>query len=293
MTGGLKKVLVLGASGLLGNAVYRVLSDSQQFKTIGTIRSNYYKTFFSPRLAANLACVTDLLDCNELEQLIQYIKPDIVINCLSIGRPAPSNPEVILSILSVIPQRLALLCTKVKARLIQISSDGVFSGKRGDYSEDDLPDANDIYGIAKLLGEVNGENSVTLRTSIIGPELNGKLGMFEWLLSQSGQCKGYTQALFSGLTTIELAQLIRDVVIPRAEIQGVLHIASTPISKFDLLCLIAECYKLDVEIIPDESIIIDRSLSGVKFKKLTGYSSPSWTDMISLMYKFNFGLRSI
>ena len=293
MTGGLKIVLVLGASGLLGNAVFRVLSDSQKFRTIGTIRSDNVKKFFSPQLAANLVCVADLSDCNELEQLIQHIKPNVVINCLSIGRPAPSNPEVNLSILSVMPQRLALLCRKAKVRLIQISSDGVFSGKRGDYSEDDLPDANDLYGVAKLLCEVYGENSITLRTSIIGPELNGKSGMFEWLLSQSGQCKGYTKALFSGLTTIELAHLIRNVVIPRAELQGVLHIASTPISKFDLLCLIAERYKLEIEVIPDESIIIDRTLSGVKFKKLTGYAPPSWTDMIDLMYKFNLGLRSI
>ncbi len=288
-----RKVLVLGASGLLGNAVFRVLSESKTFKTIGTIRSENIRSFFMPRLADNLVCVTDLLDCKELDQLIKYIQPDIIINCLSIGRPVPSNHDIILSTLSVFPQRLALLCKLAKVRLIQISSDGVFSGKRGDYCEDDLPDANDIYGVAKLLGEVYGENSITLRTSIIGPELNGKSGIFEWVLSQTGPCKGYTKAFFSGLTTIELAQVIRDVVIERAELQGVLHIASAPISKFELLCLIAERYKLKVEVVPDESIIINRTLSCVRFNNLTGYESPSWTDMIDLMYKFNFGLRSI
>lgn len=289
----MNKVLVLGASGLLGNAVFRVLSKTSSIETIGTVRSNDIKNYFLHQLSANLICVDDLLDCDELYRLIKYIKPDVIVNCLSIGRPLPPNPDVIISILSLMPQRLALLSRKAGARLIQISSDGVFSGKRGNYSEDDLPDANDIYGIAKLLGEVSGENSITLRTSIIGPELQGKSGMFEWLLSQTGQCKGYTKALFSGLTTIELAQLIRDVVIPRIELHGVLHVASAPISKFELLSLIAKRYKLDVDVIPDESVVIDRTLSGTKLQKLTGYVPPSWADMIDLMCKFNYGLRSI
>jgi len=293
MTGCMKKILVLGASGLLGNVLFRVLSESKIYNTIGTVRSNHFKTFFSSKLADKLVCVTDLLDYNELEQKIQNIKPDVVINCISIGRPAPSNQDLVLSILSVLPQRLSIICKKSGVRLIQIGSDGVFSVKRGGRSEEDLPDSSDIYGIAKFLGEIDGENSITIRTSIIGPELKRGSGMFEWLLSQSGQCKGYTKALFSGFTTIEFSQIMRDIVIPRPDLHGVLHIASTPISKFNLLCLIVKRYKLDVEVIPDESVIIDRTLSADKFNKLVSYAPPSWADMIDSMYEFNFGLRSI
>ena len=285
------KVLVLGASGLLGNAVFRVLNQSQNLNVTGTIRSDLVRQYFTDGLARKLVCVQDLLSLEELNQLLIKLRPDVVINCVSVGRPAPKNPAKMVSILSIFPQRLAYLCRNEGAYLIQVSSDGVFSGDRGSYSELDLPDATDIYGTAKFLGEVSTQDAITLRTSIIGPELYGKAATLEWLLSQSGQCSGYVNALFSGLTTIEFARLLRDTVIPQKNLHGIFHVASRPISKFDLLQLISSYYELDIELIRDESVVVDRTLDGSKFEKLTGYAVPTWTDMIKSMHKFNYGLR--
>lgn len=285
------KVLVLGASGLLGNAVFRVLNQSQNLDVNGTIRDDSVRQYFTSKLARKLTCVQDLSNTKELNELLIKLCPDVVINCVSVGRPAPKNPAKMFSILSTFPQRLAYLCRNKRTYLIQVSSDGVFLGDRGSYSELDLPDANDIYGTAKFLGEVSNQNAITLRTSIIGPELYGKAATLEWLLSQSGQCSGYVNSFFSGLTTIEFARLLRDIVIPQKNIHGIFHVASQSISKFDLLELIAYRYELDIELIRDATVVVDRTLDGSKFAKLTGYVAPTWSDMIKSMHEFNYGLR--
>ena len=285
------KILVLGATGLLGNMVFRLLSQDSCLRVYGTIRNKDAVNYFSPELQDFLEVVQDLTSLQELQVLINTIKPNVVINCVSVGRPIPLKLELLIPLLSVLPMRLSYLCSRIGARLIHASSDGVFSGRKGLYSEEDIPDSEDAYGIAKALGEMEGD-AVILRTSLLGPELAGGLGLLEWFISQSSECKGYSQSVFSGVTTFEFAKCLRDVIIPNQNLTGVFHVASDPCSKFDLLEMIKSEYRLDVSITPVDSLEIDRSLSGVKLKKMTDYSPPKWENMLYSMRNYKFGLRA-
>ena len=291
MSSEVQKILVLGASGLLGNMLFRFLCDDQgSFRVTGTIRDKSFINSFSLSLRSSLVVVKDLSSIAELELLLNTQQPNIVINCVSVSRPIPSRFDMLLPLLSVLPMQLSYLCSQIGARFITISSDGVFSGQLGGYSEDDFPDAQDAYGISKILGEVGGK-AVVLRTSLLGPELRRKSGLLEWLLSQHGECNGYTRAIFSGVTTLELAKCLSEVIIPSPNLAGIFHIASTPCSKFDLLQMIKSVYGLDIVIKPDDSLRIDRSLSGAKLKSMTGYAPPGWESMLNSMRNYEFGLR--
>jgi dTDP-4-dehydrorhamnose reductase len=154
------------------------------------------------------------------------------------------------------------------------------------YKEEDKPDVSDLYGLSKFLGELHEQNTVTLRTSIIGHEFNTSHGLVEWFLSQENQCKGFSRAIFSGLPTVVLAKLIKDVVIPRNELYGLYHVAAEPISKFDLLNLVARVYSKTIKITPDEELVIDRSLDASRFKEVTGYVAPGWPELINVMHSY-------
>jgi dTDP-4-dehydrorhamnose reductase len=283
------KILVLGATGLLGNAVFRGLSKASGARVQGTIRHEAARGLFTPEHATRLTVVEDLENPDRLARLFDAARPDVVVNCVAVGRPAPADPMRSILVYSVLPRRLSHLCRLSGARLVQISSDGVFSGSRGGYREDDPPDADDIYGISKLLGEVTEPHAVTLRTSIIGHELQSGTGLLEWFLSQQDQCRCFTRAIFSGFPTIVLADLIGDVVIPRPDLHGVYHVATRPISKFDLLRLVAKRYGKTIELIPDDRTSPDRSLVADRFEKATGYVAPDWPALVDLMYCDRFG----
>jgi dTDP-4-dehydrorhamnose reductase len=283
------KILVLGATGLLGNAVFRSMSKASDARVEGTIRRETARGLFAPEHATRLTVVEDLEHPQGLARLFNGVGPDVVVNCVAVGRPAPADPMRSIQVHSVLPRRLLHLCGLSGARLIQIGSDGVFSGMRGGYTEDDTPDANDIYGISKLLGEVAAPHAITLRTSIIGHELQSGSGLLEWFLSQQDQCRCYTRAIFSGFPTIVLADLIRDVVIPRRDLHGVYHVATRPISKFDLLQLVARRYGKAIQLIPDDRASPDRSLVAARFEKATGYIAPDWPTLVDLMYCDRFG----
>lgn len=279
-------ILVLGATGMLGNAAFRVLSKAAGVQVFGAVRRIEAQQFFVPELASRLVVADNLEDHEQMERLFDTVQPQVVVNCTALSKPAPPDPMKSISIFSLLPHHLARLCRLRGARLVQISSDGVFSGSRGGYKEDDLPDACDVYGIAKLLGEVSEPHAITLRTSIIGHELQTKTGLLEWFLSQGDQCRCYTRAIFSGFPTVVLAQVIRDVVLPRPDLHGVYHVATQPISKFDLLRLVAEIYGKSIEIVPDDQLVIDRSLNAERFRAATGYVPPNWPQLIKLMYSY-------
>ena len=283
------KILVLGTTGLLGNAVFRSLSTGPNVRVHGTIRREADRGLFAPGLAGDLSVVEDIEKPEQIARLFDVVCPEVIINCVAPGRPAPADPMRSIMIYSLLPRRLSDACRRVGARLIQISSDGVFSGLKGGYTEDDFPDASDVYGIAKLLGEVLEPHAITLRTSIVGHELQSRSGLLEWFLSQQDQCRCYTRAIFSGFPTIVLADLIRDVVIPRPDLHGVYHVASRPISKFDLMRLVAERYGKDIELIPDERANPDRTLVATRFERATGYVAPDWPTLVDQMYSDHLG----
>lgn len=282
------RILVLGASGMLGNAVVKVLSEKTEWQVYGTVRSESSKRFFQAGIAGNLLVGVDVEQQDSLTQVFIQTRPEVVINCIGLVKQLAEadDPLQAIPINTLLPHRLARLCELAGARLIHMSTDCVFAGDKGGYRESDFSDARDLYGRSKFLGEVNYLHSITLRTSIIGHELQSAHGLVDWFLSQQEKCKGYTQAIFSGVPTVVLAGIIRDVVIPHAELHGLYHVAASPISKYDLLKLIADVYGKSIEIVPDDKLKIDRSLNAELFREATGYVAPDWERMIKLMHSY-------
>jgi len=280
------RVLVLGANGMIGNAIVRVLNENIDWEVFGTVRSREVKKFFSPRIAERLVPGVDVDNHDVLVKIFGQVRPDVVINCIGLTKHliGSDDPRLAIPINALLPHRLAGLCGLAGARLIQVSTDCVFSGAKGGYTEDDASDATDIYGKSKSLGEVHYPGTITLRTSTIGHELQSAYGLLNWFLSQRDQCKGFTRAIFSGLPSVIFAQLIRDIVIPRPELSGLYHVAGRVIAKYDLLRMIAAVYGKSIEIVPEDQVTIDRSLNADRFRAATGYVAPDWPALIEIMH---------
>jgi dTDP-4-dehydrorhamnose reductase len=282
------KVLVIGASGMIGSTVFRVLSEQKDWEVFGSVRDKSVQRFFPPSIGARLVSEIDVENADSLAKVLDHTRPEVVINCagLTKHKPEAEDPLSAIPINTLLPHRLAGLCKLAGARLIHVSTDCVFSGEKGGYTEDDFADARDVYGKSKVLGEVVYPHTVTLRTSTIGHELQSKYGLLDWFLSQEGRCKGYTRAVFSGLPTVVFAQVVRDHVIPHPELSGLYHVAAQPINKFDLLKLIADVYGKNIDIVADNKLVIDRSLDASRFHAATGYIAPQWPELIKLMHSY-------
>ena len=282
------KVLVVGASGMIGSTVLRVLSEKSDWQVFGSVREESVKRFFSAPIGESLIAGIDVENQDLLVKMLDQIRPDVVVNCagLTKHKPDAEDPLVSIPINTLMPHRLAGLCKLVGVRLIHVSTDCVFSGEKGGYIESDFADARDVYGKSKALGEVVYPHTVTLRTSTIGHELQSKFGLLDWFISQEGSCKGYTRAIFSGLPTVVFAQVVRDIVIPNQQLSGLYHVGAEPIDKFELLKIIAEVYGKAIDIVPDDRLAIDRSLNAEKFRVATGYVAPDWRSLIKLMHSY-------
>ena len=277
------KILILGGSGMLGHKLYHKLKESYDVKV--TIRGSYKDiaqyNIFQPE------DVREDVDANYFDSIIRTLasfKPDVVINCIGLVKQIPisGDPLSAISINTLLPHRLSLIAASSKIRLIHISTDCVFSGKKGNYVESDISDAEDLYGRTKYLGEVNyGPHTLTIRTSIVGLEYHSANGLISWFLNQTKSIEGYKKAIFSGFTTIELAKIFSEFIIPNDTLSGIYHLSTNPISKFELLHLVKEVFKKDIEIISNEKYICDRSLDSTRFKKVTGYVAPEWKTLIS------------
>ena len=283
-----KIILVLGATGMLGNVVFRYLSSKKSHLVYGSVRSATSKLLFKKNLRKNLISNIDVNCDKEIDNLFSLIKPDIVINCIGIIKQLDQSSNVleVVPINSLLPHRLALLCKKKSIRLIHFSTDCVFSGEKGNYTESDNPDAKDLYGRSKLIGEIDYSNCLTLRTSIIGPELINSRSLLCWFLKQSGTIEGFIKAIFSGLPTIEIARILHQYII-ESNLSGIYHLSGNAIDKYSLLNLIAKIYNHKVKIVPSTRIVIDRSLNCEKFKNITGYEPKSWEDLVKSMREFN------
>lgn len=279
------RVLVLGASGMIGSAMFRILSERDGWTVWGSIRSEGAKAHFSRAEAANLISRVELMDSGALVRVLSATRPEVVINCVGLTKHLSDGnlPAAAIAMNALFPHRLADLCALAHARLIHVSTDCVFAGTRGSYIEDSNPDATDIYGRSKALGEVVNDDAVTLRTSTIGHELEGRHGLLEWFLAQT-HCKGYSKAFFSGLPSVVFAKVVRDIVIPDRSLTGLYHIGGQAISKDHLLRLIAQTYQKNIEIVSDAELRIDRTLNSSRFSIRTGYVAPSWPELIETMY---------
>jgi dTDP-4-dehydrorhamnose reductase len=282
------RVLILGVTGMLGNAMYRVLSESPSHRVYGTVRGESARAHFQGPLRDNLNSGIDVEQQDAIVRAFAQVRPEVVVNCVGLVKQLAdaNDPLQAVPLNTLLPHRLAALCGATGARLVHISTDCVFSGKQGGYRESDFPDAYDLYGRSKLLGEVDYPHAVTLRTSIIGHELSGARSLVGWFLAQKGQVKGFTRAIFSGLPTVELAHVVRDVVLSHPELRGLYHVAAEPINKYDLLKQVAEVYGKTITIVPSEDLIIDRSLNADRFQAATGYNPPPWPTLIQRMHDF-------
>jgi dTDP-4-dehydrorhamnose reductase len=285
--GGMMRVIVLGAAGMLGHKlVQRLRTD---FEVAGTIRErepgaelrqSLPRIKLYPEVAAN--------NLPSLGRAIDEWRPEVVLNCIGIVKQASaaSDPLLSITINSLFPHQLAQVSAAHGARLIHFSTDCVFSGRHGNYVEDDVPDPVDLYGRSKLLGELaTTPGTLTLRMSIVGRELRGHLGLIDWFLSQRGrQVSGYANALYTGLTTIATADLIAWLLRAHPKLEGLWHVSGESISKFDLLRTLNRIYGLGIEIMRDESFFCDRRLDSSRFRRRTGWNPLGWEQMINAMY---------
>lgn len=279
------KILILGGGGMLGHKLVQILQTD--FDVWLSLRSGYEKyekfgIFEKHKIVEGL----NVLDFKKLKKAIKKVKPDVVINAVGIIKQLPSSEDVIntVSTNSILPHQLSQICLENKCYFIHISTDCVFDGKKGNYTEEDVSNASDLYGRSKSLGEVINENGVTFRTSIIGRELFTKHSLVEWFLSNQGKrINGFVNAIYSGFPTITLAEIISHLLKNEIFLKGLYHISSNPINKFELLKLLKIAYKIDVEIEPFEDFKIDRSLNSDKFRKKTVFYPLGWEEMIEAM----------
>lgn len=277
------QILVLGGTGMLGHKMFQ------------TLRARYEDTHVAvrgplQRLASielfqkgNVITDLDAQDLTAVKLMLHKHKPEVVVNCIGVIKQRGEANDFVtsLTVNSLLPHHLAKELAAWNGRLIHFSTDCVFSGKRGDYTEGDASDAEDLYGKSKFLGEVTASNAVTLRTSMIGRELSHFQSLLEWFLrQQSHHVEGYKRAIYSGLTTNILSRIVGDIIQDSPDLSGLYQVTGHTINKFDLLTLIQQRFKLPVEVVPDEMVFCDRSMSGEKFKQATGFVAPSWPELI-------------
>jgi dTDP-4-dehydrorhamnose reductase len=281
------RVLILGATGMLGHKLMQVMSA--HFDVTGTVRGSPGQYSGHPLLGdMNLIGEVRADQFESIRTAIEQSGPDVVINCIGIVKQLPEAYDAIPSIAinALFPHQVAQVCHQHGIRLIHYSTDCVFSGMKGNYLESDLSDANDLYGRTKYLGEVTYKNCLTLRTSLIGRELRNGHSLIEWFISQTGTTvKGFKKAIFNGLTTKAHARILMNILTDYPDLEGLWHLSSDPINKYDLLTLVKEQYHLEISIEPEYDFSIDRSLNSDKFRENIAIPVPTWTAMIEEMYQ--------
>jgi dTDP-4-dehydrorhamnose reductase len=279
------KIMVLGAGGMLGHRLWHRLS--QKHKLIGTCRNSI--PWLEERISESRDIISGVnaFNIDTIADALDKQKPELLINCIGVIKQLPEgdDPVITIAINSLLPHQLAALCKQRGIRLLHISTDCVFSGDKGGYLESDLPDAVDLYGQSKALGEIKSADSLTIRISIIGHELKNKLSLLEWFLAQSESVNGFSGVLYNGLTTTELSNVIENYVIPRPEINGLYQVASSAVNKNDLLHIIRDIYGNNVDILACANPVNDKTIIGDRFAKLTGYRVPDWRQMIIEMHE--------
>jgi dTDP-4-dehydrorhamnose reductase len=278
------KVLILGGTGMLGHKLVQVLG--YRCEVTATFRKCDGPWRRLPLFTETVQAVggVDAADFETVRQVVERTRPEVVVNCIGVVKQLHTANDTVttMQINALLPHRLADLCSAVGARLIHISTDCVFSGSVGGYRESDIPDAEDLYGRSKQLGEVIRPDCLSIRTSIIGREITKAVGLLEWFFGRQGRAvDGFTRAVFSGLTTLEFSRILAQVVSDHGDLAGLYHVASEPITKFDLLSRINHASDLGIDIEAVDEPAINRSLDGSRFVEATGIRVPSWDKMIS------------
>ncbi|MDA8130467.1 MAG: SDR family oxidoreductase [Elusimicrobia bacterium] len=280
------RILILGGAGTLGHKLWQVLPARfpHTFVSMRKKRDFYAKTglFDVPNVIDGL----DLRDFSAVGKMLDELRPSVIVNCAGVTLRSKEalDRNSAISINALLPHRLAEWCSRSGSRLIHFSTVCVYDGKKGGYTEEDPPDARDLYGITKALGDVNAPFALTLRSSFIGREIFAGTELLEWFLAQKGnKIKGFRRALFTGLTTNRLAALVGDLIEKHPLLNGLYHVSSEIVSKYDLLLMMREAYKLDVEIEPEEGFEMRRDLNGDRFASAAGFVCPTWKQLMTEM----------
>ncbi len=281
------RILILGVTGMLGHTLFKEMNKNTDLEVFGTTRNkNGLENYFTDDEMIKIRGNVDADNFETVIRAIASVQPTIIINCIGIIKQLPisKDPLTAITVNAQLPHRISLVARSANARFIHISTDCVFNGKKGNYTEKDHSNAEDLYGRTKFLGEVAYPHCVTLRTSIIGHELKTNYSLVDWFMSQQNDVNGFTKAIYSGFPTIEIVNIISNYVIPNKNLTGLYHVSSDPISKFDLLNILKEIYKKDININPFSDFVLDRSMNSDKFKIATEYVAPSWNQLIENMY---------
>lgn len=277
------RVLILGGAGMLGHKLAQTLAP--RFETVVTFRDHVPRAAKEAFAGCEIRENVEVVDFDVVTRVVAAVRPAAIVNCVGIVKqlPAANDPVPSLQINALLPHRLHALARAAGARLVHLSTDCVFSGRKGNYVESDEPDPIDLYGRSKLLGEVEGGGAVTLRTSIIGRQIRGTTGLVEWFLSnRGGSVDGWSRALYSGLTSAELAAVIANV-LERPSLAGLYHVSGEPISKLELLHLVNDVFRAGVSIRQADAMAIDRTLDSARFRAATGWKPRPWREMIEAM----------
>ena len=272
------RILILGIDGMIGHKIAQSLS--YDYEVIGSSRKNINLEDIG--LTKGLLFNNDFLK-NDYDTFLNKILPDIIINCIGITtRRGISNNSLNTDFINnQFPHKILEWTSKKNKKLIHFSTDCVFSGKKGNYLDGDQPDAEDIYGLSKAKGEINSENALTIRCSMIGREIYNHTELFEWLYSMKNkEIKGYTNVIYSGVTTFWMGQVINKLLSENMNLNGIYNIASKPISKYELLFKLSNVFKLNVNIIPNPNIKSNKVLISKKFTEITGINIPNWDELI-------------
>jgi len=281
------RIVVIGGTGMLGHKLFQILQTSYPDTIATTLEDVTQPPFHRVDLLQGDDVIrgVDVTDFDGLHGVLADLRPDYIINCVGIVKQRDEARLAVPSIMinALLPHKLAQFAAEWGGRIIHPSTDCVFSGKKGNYAEDDPSDAEDLYGKTKYLGELHdAENGLTLRTSIIGRELVSHKSLLDWFLAQSGKTiYGYKRVIYSGVTTIQFAHVVALIIEHHPTLHGLYQLVAAPIVKYDLLMMLKEAYGIDVTILPDDTTVSDRSMRGDKLYSMTGYVSPTWPELIT------------
>lgn len=276
----MKRITVIGASGMLGSTIFRYLNSKDDISVSGTVRKITKKI---QKISENkIIQIENIFNVDDIDKVIK--NSDYIINCIGAikQKTENSNADYVL-VNSYLPHLLAERCSIYNTRLIHFSTDCIYDGKEGNYKDNRICNALDMYGRSKALGEVSAPHALTIRTSIIGHELASSISLVDWFLKSDSNITGFNKAIFSGLPTVEIAEFIYNKIIG-SDINGVFNLSAEPISKYELLKIINHIYGAQKNISQSDKFSIDRSLDSSNLRALTGYSPPSWEELVRKMY---------
>lgn len=277
------RVLIFGATGMIGHRVWLSAREKWGSEVFGVVRRSFAEQGCGGLFDQNILRITNATDWGEAEKILSTIKPNVIVNALgvTVRKIEITDMETALTVNSFFPRRLLKWAQQNNSRVIHFSTDCVFDGVQGNYLEVSQPSAKDNYGKTKFLGEIEGSNALTLRFSCIGRELDSHTELLDWFLGQRGKTiKGYSRAMYSGVTTSVIAQEVCRVISDFPKLEGLFQLSSSPISKYDLLCLAKEYFKMDVEIEKFDNYVSDKTLICDKYKKATGFKVATWNEMM-------------